>query len=120
MVQTVDPVPGSVPNRALASVGWLAMSAGAALNLWLAFLVLEWRYGGRSGAAQADFELFILIFSLGGPVAIVSLAFFAAISLTKIRAKNYLASVAKSPAALVCLFNIGVPAGLLAYLLANK
>lgn len=52
-------------------------------NFWLIYRAVSVTYYSGSGRAQADFEVFMNIFQLGIPIALVSIVIFIYLLLTK-------------------------------------
>lgn len=121
MVQEVNDeamVPSS--SKPVVILGWALIIASTMGNCWLAYQVAEFRFGGGASAAQADFELFLLIIMIGGPIAVVALFLLVAITLVNLRNQRFLAAMVRKPVVLLCGINLLLPLGLLAYLLSIR
>lgn len=101
-------------------LGWIIVAASAAGNGWLVYQSIRFAFGSDASAAQADFELFWLVSTIGGPIAVISFFVLVAFALSNIRDSTYWASLAKNPAVLICVTNIFIPACLFAYVLSIR
>ena len=107
------------PNNALAILGRIVLVLGAICNSWFAIQVIEVRYGGVA-KAQADFDLFLLLITIGGPIAVVAMFVLIALALTNVGQQKSISAMGKNPVVLLCAFNLLMPIGLLAYLFATR
>jgi hypothetical protein len=95
---------------------WLLIALSVIGNLWLVYMLVQMNTAHGSGAAQADFELFMLTLTLGLPIALFSFLMLVVGGLINIKAVKLDVSVLKRPFVVFCLLNILIPAGLLFYL----
>lgn len=107
-------------EKVFAGLGWLLIAASVVVNAWLTYKVGQFRFGDRPLQAQADFEIFMLLLTLGLPIAVLAVIFLLVIALANLRTQNFFASMLKNPSALFCMVNALVPIGLLAYLLSMR
>lgn len=120
MVQKVSNSATTRTPSALAVFGWLFIAAITATNGWLAYQAMQFQFGGGYSAAQADFELFSLIITVGVPIALLAFFLLVVFALSNLRTPRFLASMARNPSVLLCVVNVLVPIGLLLYALSVK
>lgn len=119
MVQSIDQASSKQRPSFLVLVGGLLVAGSTLGNIWLVYQVILFQLNDGIAKAQADFELFMLTMIIGLPVAVLSLILLLVRALTNIKTASFVRGV-RNPYVVVCIANLLVPLGLLAYLFSIK
>lgn len=99
-------------------IAWVLTIIAGFANVWLLLAVVRMHALQGAGAAQSDFDLYILLSTIGASVVVVSVLILMVGALVNIRTLQINMLLLKRPIVIACLLNITIPISLTLFLFA--